>query len=121
MGSRTPQVVKTYQRQVIKRVKELSRGLKLDQDRIHQEVALYAERCDVTEEITRLQSHAKQFEQMISGGQTVGRSLDFLIQEMNRRSQYDRLQGDNDVVIAREVVYMKAELEKLREQVQNIE
>ncbi len=120
IGSRAPRVVKTYQRRVIQRVKELSRGLKLDQDRIHQEVALHAERCDVTEEITRLQSHAKQFEQMISGGQTVGRSLDFLIQEMNREVNTIGSKG-NDVVIAREVVYMKTELEKLREQVQNIE
>ncbi len=118
--SRAPQVVKTYQRQLIKRVKELSQGLKLDQDRIHQEVALYAERCDVTEEITRLQSHIKQFEQTISGGQTVGRILDFLIQEMNREVNTIGSKG-NDVIIAREVVHMRAELEKLREQVQNIE
>ena len=120
IDSRAPRVVKTYRRQVIKRVHELSRGLKLDQSRIHQEVALYAERCDVTEEITRLQSHTKQFEQMITGGQAVGRSLDFLIQEMNREVNTIGSKG-NDVVIAREVVSMKAELEKLREQVQNIE
>jgi uncharacterized protein (TIGR00255 family) len=65
VSSRAPRVVKAYQRRIIERVKELSRGLKLDRDRIHQEVALYAERCDVTEEVTRLQSHTKQFEQMI--------------------------------------------------------
>lgn len=118
--SRAPQVVQAYQGQLMKRVKELSQSLKLDQDRIHQEVALYAERCDVTEEITRLQSHIKQFEQMISGDQTVGRSLDFLIQEMNREVNTIGSKG-NDVIIAREVVHIKAELEKMREQVQNIE
>ena len=120
VNSRAPRVVKAYQRRLIERVKGLSRGLKLDRDRIHQEVALYAERCDVTEEAIRLQSHAKQFEQMISGGKEVGRSLDFLIQEMNREVNTIGSKG-NDVVIAREVVRMKAELEKLREQVQNIE
>ena len=120
VSSRAPRVVKAYQRRIIERVKELSRGLKLDRDRVHQEVALYAERCDVTEEVTRLQSHTKQFEQMISGGKEVGRSLDFLIQEMNREVNTIGSKG-NDVVIAREVVRMKAELEKLREQVQNIE
>lgn len=118
--SRAPTAVKTYQRQLIKRVEKLSQGLKLDQDRIHQEVALYAERSDVTEEITRLQSHIKQFEQMISTDQTVGRSLDFLIQEMNREVNTIGSKG-NDIVISREVVFMKGELEKLREQVQNIE
>jgi uncharacterized protein (TIGR00255 family) len=120
VNSRAPRVVNAYQRRLNERVKELSRGLKLDRDRVHQEVALYAEKCDVTEEVTRLHSHTKQFEQMISGSEEAGRRLDFLIQEMNREVNTIGSKG-NDVVIAREVVRMKAELEKLREQVQNIE
>jgi uncharacterized protein (TIGR00255 family) len=120
VDSRAPRVLKAYQRRLVERVKGLSQGLKLDRDRVHQEVALFAEKCDVTEEITRLQSHTKQFEQLISKGEEAGRRLDFLIQEMNREVNTIGSKG-NDVVIAREVVRMKAELEKLREQVQNIE
>ena len=120
LHSRAPEVVKTYQRQLIKRVRALSQGLQLDRSRIHQEVALYAERCDVTEEITRLQSHIKQFEQMISGSQSVGRSLDFLVQEMNREINTIGSKG-NDEIVSKEVVRLKGELEKLREQVQNVE
>jgi uncharacterized protein (TIGR00255 family) len=118
--SRVPRVVKSYRGQLMRRVKMLTRGIKLDHDRIHQEVALYAERCDVTEEVTRLQSHIKQFEKMVSGNQAVGRSLDFLIQEMNREVNTIGSKS-NDVRIAREVVHLKGELEKLREQVQNVE
>jgi uncharacterized protein (TIGR00255 family) len=118
--SHAPQVVRSYQRQLMKRVKMLTHGLKLDKDRIHQEVALYAERCDITEEVTRLRSHFQQFEKMISGNQAVGRSLDFLIQEMNREVNTIGSKS-NDAMIAREVVHLKGELEKLREQVQNVE
>ena len=120
VASRAPRVVQAYQHRLLERVKELSKGIRVDRDRVHQEVALYAEKCDVTEEITRLQSHAMQFDQVISRGEEAGRRLDFLIQEMNREVNTIGSKG-NDVVIAREVVRMKAELEKLREQVQNIE
>jgi len=118
--SHAPQVVRSYQVQLKKRVKMLTRGLKLDKDRIHQEVAIYAERCDITEEITRLRSHIKQFEKMISGKQAIGRSLDFLIQEMNREVNTIGSKS-NDAMIASEAVFLKGELEKLREQVQNVE
>ena len=88
--------------------------------RLHQEMALYADRGDITEEIVRLDSHMIQFEQTLNRAESVGKTLDFLLQEMGREVNTIGSKA-NDAEIAGQVVQMKAELERIREQVQNVE
>ena len=92
----------------------------LDEARILQEAAIYADKIAVDEESVRLRSHLDQLESMLAGGGPIGRKLDFLLQEMNRETNTIGSKG-NDLEQARTVVDMKAELEKVREQTQNIE
>jgi uncharacterized protein (TIGR00255 family) len=117
---RIPAMLREYQARLKDRIDRLTKGVKLDPGRLIQEVALFAERSDVTEELTRLKSHMKQFRTMIRGNVSVGRSLDFLIQEMNREVNTIGSKA-SDAAVALGVVGIKSELEKLREQVQNIE
>lgn len=118
--ARSPEVVREYQARLQERVHHLTQGLKIDPGRLAQEVALCADRCDISEEITRLKSHLRQFRTMIREKVSIGRSLDFLIQEMNREVNTIGSKSNN-AAIAMEVVSAKSELEKIREQVQNIE
>ena len=92
----------------------------VDESRLAQEVAFFAERSDITEEIVRIQSHLKQFHEYLSGEGALGKRLDFLIQELNREVNTVSAKA-SDAMISKVVVEMKAELEKLREQVQNVE
>jgi uncharacterized protein (TIGR00255 family) len=117
---RIPTTVRGYQARLKDRIERLTQGVKLDPARLAQEAALFAERSDVSEELTRLKSHLSQFKTMIQGNDAVGRSLDFLIQEMNREVNTIGSKS-SDAPIAMGVVGIKSELEKLREQVQNIE
>lgn len=117
---RAPNVLTEYRRRLKKRVKWLSKGTTLDSQRLEQEVALYATRCDITEEMTRIESHLSQFKAMIMSRETVGRSLDFLIQEMHREINTTGSKA-NDADISRQVILIKSELERLREQIQNVE
>ena len=91
-----------------------------DEDRILTEVAFFADKADISEEITRLESHVIQFLQILDECEPLGRKLDFLLQEMNREVNTIGSKA-NDSRIAREVVEMKSLLEKVKEQVQNIE
>ena len=118
--SRAPQVVLEYQKRLSDRIKELTAGFDLDAARLAQEVALMADRCDITEEIVRMQSHISQFETLLQSDEAEGRKIDFLLQEMNREINTIGSKG-NDVEIARLVIDAKSELGKLREQAQNIE
>jgi uncharacterized protein (TIGR00255 family) len=118
--SRTPQVVMEYQKRLSDRIKELSVGFELDAARLAQEVAIMADRCDITEEIVRMQSHIGQFEALLQSDEAEGRKIDFLLQEMNREINTIGSKS-NDVEIARQVIEAKSELGKLREQAQNIE
>lgn len=118
--SRAPQVVLEYQKRLADRIKELTAGFDLDAARLAQEVALMADRCDITEEIVRMQSHISQFETLLQSDEAEGRKIDFLLQEMNREINTIGSKG-NDVEIARLVIDAKSELGKLREQAQNIE
>ncbi|MEN6507993.1 MAG: YicC/YloC family endoribonuclease [Smithella sp.] len=123
MGSirlRAPQVVLEYQKRLSERIKELTAGLELDAGRLAQEVAVMADRCDITEEIVRMQSHIGQFETLLRSDEAEGRKIDFLLQEMNREINTIGSKG-NDAEIARQVIEVKSELGKLREQAQNIE
>ena len=91
-----------------------------DDERLLKEVVYFADRSDITEELTRLQSHFQQFGDCLKTDEPVGRTLDFLAQEMNREINTIGSKA-NDSLISREVVTLKAELEKFREQAQNVE
>jgi len=118
--SRAPQVVTEYQKRLAERIKELTAGYALDDARLAQEVAVMAERSDVTEEIVRMHSHIDQFEMLLHSEGTEGRKIDFLLQEMNREINTIGSKV-SDVEITRQVIEVKSELGKLREQTQNIE
>lgn len=116
-----PQVAERYRQQLIDRIK--SAGLQApiaDDERLLKEVVYFADRSDISEELTRLQSHFQQFEDCVKSTEPVGRMLDFLAQEMNREVNTIGSKA-NDSVISREVVTLKAELERFREQAQNVE
>lgn len=117
---RAPQVVLDYQKRLFERIKELTAGIEPDMTRLAQEVALMADRCDITEETVRMGSHIGQFEALLSSDEAEGRKIDFLLQEMNREINTIGSKS-NDVEIARQVIEVKSELGKLREQAQNIE
>jgi uncharacterized protein (TIGR00255 family) len=118
---RAPQVAKRYQRQLRARLQEAGMaGGEVEQQRLMQEVVIFADRADVSEELTRLDSHFGQFDHCLKATEPVGRTLDFLAQEMHREVNTIGSKA-NDSAISREVVVMKAELEKFREQVQNVE
>ena len=118
--NRLPRVIRGYQRRLSARVRELAGGIELNRDRLAQEVALYAERSDISEEIGRMRSHLERFREFMKSREAVGRSLDFLLQEMVREVNTIGSKG-NDSVISHEVVFVKGELEKLKEQVLNVE
>lgn len=120
MKAQSPKVTGTYRKQLLARVKRLAEGVRIEPGRLEQEVALFATRCDISEELTRLESHFLQFEAMMKSGNAVGRSLDFLIQEMHREVNTCGSKA-NDVLISQQVILIKTELEKIREQVQNVE
>jgi uncharacterized protein (TIGR00255 family) len=115
----SPLVVTQYEERLLKRMKEFLAGSH-DEQRILTEVAIFAEKADINEELTRLHSHIKQFEDTLSETEPIGRKLDFLLQEMNREVNTIGSKA-NDSKIAKEVVEMKSLLEKMKEQVQNIE
>jgi uncharacterized protein (TIGR00255 family) len=118
--ARAPQVVLDYSKRLSERVKELMSGIEIDPARLAQEIAIMADRCDITEEIVRMQSHISQFEALLQSDEAEGRKIDFLLQEMNREINTIGSKS-NDVDIARQVIEAKSELGKLREQAQNIE
>ena len=105
---------------LLKRLEESGLPLPADDERIIKEIALFADRCDVTEEMTRLESHLNQFERICDKTEAVGRTLDFLCQEIFRELNTTGSKA-NDAELAQMVVSAKTELEKIREQVQNIE
>ena len=118
--SRHPEVTKEYQNRLKEKIKSLNEGLDPDETRLAQEVALFADRCDVTEEITRLKSHLNQFRNFFNAKEPIGRKLEFITQEINREVNTTGSKS-NDIIISNKVIEIKSELEKIREQVQNIE
>ncbi len=115
-----PQTVEHHRVRLAERVEELTRGIALDPARLAQEVALFADRTDVTEEVTRLGSHLAQARALLRGGEPAGRKLDFLVQEMHREVNTIGSKSQS-AEIAAIVVTAKAEVERMREQVQNVE
>ncbi len=119
LQTHAPKVVQLYKDRVSKRLQEYVNG-QVDEGRILTEVAIFAEKADINEEITRLTSHIQQFTQTLNMDEPIGRKLDFLVQEMNREANTIGSKA-NDAAIAKKVVEIKSYLEKLKEQVQNIE
>ncbi|MFT3838140.1 MAG: YicC/YloC family endoribonuclease [Myxococcaceae bacterium] len=115
-----PRAVDEYKTRLNKRIAELSGGLQLEPARLVQEVALFADRTDVAEELTRLAAHFTQFDALLKGDEPAGRKLDFLVQEMHREVNTTGSKSQHPEISSR-VVELKSELERLREQVQNVE
>ncbi|HOD29784.1 MAG TPA: YicC family protein [Syntrophales bacterium] len=117
---RSPGVVLEYRARLAERVRELANNLEVDEGRLSVEVAIMADKMDITEELVRFASHVDQFHELVLSPDAVGRKIDFLIQELNREiNTIGSKSADTD--IARRVIDIKSELSKLREQVQNIE
>ena len=119
---RSPLVVKDYMEKLRARIAELLDGAaEIPEDRILTEAAIFADKCAIDEEITRLNSHLLQLKSILTGSEsTVGKKLDFLVQEMNREANTIGSKA-NDITITNHMLNIKSEIEKIREQVQNIE
>ncbi len=115
-----PQVVERYRENLLARVRQAKLEVEIQDERLLKEIVFFADRSDISEELTRLRSHFEQFDKALGKAEPVGRSLDFMIQELNR--EVNTLGNKaNDLSISQVVVLLKTELEKIREQVQNIE
>ncbi len=119
IAQRAPLVAQAYQEKLLARLAELT-DVPIEPQRLAQEVAIYADRCAIDEELVRLASHIQQIREAFASTEAVGRRLDFLIQELNREVNTIGSKA-SDLTIAARVVDAKADIEKLREQVQNIE
>jgi len=117
---RSPVTLAEYRARLEKRMREVLENTQIDESRILTEAAIYADKIAVDEETVRLRSHLSQLDQMLTNGGAIGRKLDFLLQELNREANTIGSKG-NDIEQARTVVEIKSELEKIREQTQNIE
>ena len=118
--ARAPQVPANYREQLMKRLREAGLELDLNDDRVLREIALFADRCDVTEEITRLRSHFEQFGGLLKAEGEIGRKAEFILQEIGREVNTIGSKA-NDLTIARAVIELKNELERVREQIANVE
>ena len=115
-----PVVVAEYRNRLRERIREFTQDIEVDEGRMIQEVAIFADKCDITEEIVRTRSHLKQFRHYMDREEAIGRRLEFLLQEINREVNTMSSKA-SDAAISGRAVEIKAELEKLREQVQNVE
>lgn len=117
---RSPEMVDEFRGKILLRVKDFLKEVEVDEARLLNEVAFFSDKCNITEEIVRLKSHIEQFKNAFNLDEPIGRKLDFLIQEMNREINTIGSKS-NDLAITNLVVEVKSELEKIREQIQNIE
>jgi len=120
IAARAASVPANYREQLLKRLRDAGLELKLDDERVLREIALFADRCDVTEEITRLRSHFEQFAALLKSEGEVGRKGEFILQEIGREVNTIGAKA-NDLAIARAVIELKNELERVREQIANVE
>lgn len=109
-----------YRNRLAERIAELAKNIQLDPQRLAQEVAFFAERTDVAEEMTRLDSHLAQFRALLEAHEPTGRKMDFLVQEMHREANTTGSKSQHREISAR-VLVLKSELERIREQIQNVE
>lgn len=117
---RAPEVVKEFREKISTRVSDFLKDVGVDEARLLNEVAFYSDKTSITEEIVRLKSHIEQFKEAFQSKEPVGRKLDFLVQEMNRETNTIGSKA-NDLLITSIVIDIKSEIEKIREQIQNIE
>lgn len=117
---RQPVILKEYRDRLSDKIKLLTEGMELDETRLAQESALMADRCDISEEITRLGSHLEQFDYLFKKDGPIGRKMEFMIQEINRETNTIGSKSV-DYQISQSVIEIKSLLEKIREQIQNIE
>lgn len=113
-------LIEEYVVKLESRIKEILVNQEIDESRLAQEVVIYADKCSIEEEVTRLDSHILQFEKLINSNEAIGKKLDFIIQEMNRETNTIGSKANN-LDITNGVIDIKTELENIREQVQNIE
>lgn len=118
--ARSPETVKEYYTKILARIEELTQDAKVDEQRIVNEAAIFADKVAIDEETVRLRSHLAQLDELFNAQEPIGRKMDFLVQEINREANTIGSKSQ-DVEIARCVVNIKSEIEKIREQVQNIE
>ena len=119
ISARAPQIAQEYREKLTAKVKEYLDGAQIDESRLLTEVAVFTDKSNIDEELTRLRSHIEQFRSIAEEG-IVGRKLDFLVQEFNREAN-TTCSKSNDVTITRAGLALKNEIEKIREQVQNLE
>jgi uncharacterized protein (TIGR00255 family) len=117
---RQPVVLQEYRNRLNEKLKLLTEGMELDESRLAQETAIMADRCDISEEITRLGSHLEQFSEMFKKTEPIGRKMEFITQEINRETNTIGSKSV-DFQISQNVIEIKSILEKIREQIQNIE
>jgi len=117
---RAPGVAPAYRAQLLKRLRDAGLELDVDDERVLREIALFADRCDISEEITRIRSHIDQFAALLKSDDEIGRKADFILQEMGREANTIGSKA-NDLAISRSVIELKNELERLREQMANVE
>jgi len=119
---RSPEVLEIHRKRLRERAERLrvTTGIEVDAARLEQEIVIFAERCDIAEELTRLESHGVQFAGLLANDEAIGRRLDFLLQEMAREANTLGAKSP-DALVAHAVVEVKAEIERMREQVQNVE
>lgn len=115
-----PKVAEEYRVKLIERVKEALQGVQVDENRLLQEVAIFADKSNIDEELTRLNSHVSQFRKICESEGEIGKKLDFLVQEFNREAN-TVCSKSNDINITDNALALKCEIEKVREQIQNIE
>jgi uncharacterized protein (TIGR00255 family) len=120
IAARAPGVAPAYRAQLMKRLREAGLELDVSDERVLREIALYADRSDITEEITRFRSHADQLTALLGSDEEIGRKADFILQEMGREANTVGSKA-NDLAIARSVIDLKNELERVREQMANVE
>jgi uncharacterized protein (TIGR00255 family) len=120
VAARAPAVAPTYRAQLLKRLREAGLELDVEDERVLREIALFADRSDVTEEITRFRSHIDQLAELLKSGEEIGRKADFILQEMGREANTVGSKA-NDLAIAKSVIELKNELERIREQMANVE
>ena len=117
---RSPETVRAYREKLEQKIKELIGDVHIDEQRLLTETAIFADKVAVAEETVRLKSHIKQFCSLLDSHEPIGRKLDFIVQEMNREAN-TIVAKSQDIEIAHTVVDIKSEIEKIREQIQNIE
>jgi len=120
ISERAPQVPGEWLQRLKERLARHGEGIEWDDQRLAQELAVFADRCDISEELARFRSHVGQFRELLEDKEPVGRKMDFLVQELNREVNTMGSKS-NDAELTSAVVALKAELEKIREQVQNVE